>query len=346
MNKIDLGILEPLLQDSAVNEIMVNGYEKIFTERQGRIVRRPESFSSSSAYVALVERLAAAHGKVLSPESPYADLRLEDGSRVSIAMSPMAVDGPVLTIRRFSPQVFSLADLAKIGSLSAKATSFLELAVKARANIIISGPTSSGKTTFLNALAMGIPLEERIVTIEDTPELRLPHENWVRLEAVTSMRGDIVSVKDCLVSALRMRPDRIIVGECRRNETFEMLQAMSTGHSGSLTTVHASSARDCLSRLESLVLSSIEFPLGALRRQVASALDLIVQLRRDRSGERFIAEICEISGMEEDTILLQTIFQLDGFEQLEPTGMIPRFATEIQACGLKVPSDIFKRKAP
>ena len=345
MEGVDFGILRPLMEDATVNEIMVNGFDKIFIERRGKLEKTKLSFGSAKSLLQFVAAIAKSKGVELTSERPYLDSHLPDGSRLNIVVPPMAVDSPALTFRRFSPQIYQLKDLVALGTLSDRCAYFLNLCVKARANIIISGGTSSGKTTFLNALVDVIPRDERIVTIEDTPELRIANPNWVRLEAVHTMRGDGISVRDCLVNALRMRPDRIIVGECRKNETFEMLQAMNTGHSGSLTTIHANTARDCLSRIESLVLSHADFPLPALRKQIVSALDIIVQLRRDKSGERIVTDVLELTGTEGDMITAQNIFALDAMEHAVPSGLSPKFAAEILECGLKIPDGFFDPKA-
>lgn len=341
MQDNSFSVLAPLFSDPEISEIMVNRYDRVFVEKKGKLESTSISFGSREALNHAVNSFASAKGIPLNTENPYTDTNLEDGSRLNITIAPMAVDGPFLTIRKFAPRAYTLSDLVNLGTLSVRAKTFLEYAILSRASLIVSGGTSSGKTTLLNALAQEIPASERIITIEDTPELRLPHQNWIRLEAVHSFQGEKISVRDCLVTALRMRPDRIIVGECRKKETFEMLQAMNTGHRGSLTTVHANSPRDCISRLESLVLSHVDFPAPALRRQIASALDFIIQVRRDQSGERMISEIAEVQGMQEDVVTLQPIFRTNSFDELELTGLVPKFLTEMLNQGIPIPKNFF-----
>lgn len=346
MEGLDFGILAPLLNDETINEVMVNAFDKVFVERRGKLELTKLSFGSQARFETFVLGLAKARGFELNTERPCLDSTLPDGSRLNIVIPPMAVGSPALTLRRFAPQIYQLKDLVELGTLTDRCAYFLSLCVKARANIIISGGTSSGKTTFLNALADLIPRDERIVTIEDTPELRLSHPNWIRLEAVHSLHAPTITVRDCLVNSLRMRPDRIIVGECRKNETFEMLQAMNTGHTGSLTSIHANTTRDCLARIESLVLSHADFPLPALRKQIVSAVNFVLQLRRDKSGERILTDVLELTGTEGESITAQSIFALDEMEHSAPTGLQPKFAEEIKACGYKIPDGIFDPAVP
>lgn len=345
MDIINSSPLAPLFTDDSITEIMVNRFDRIFIERSGEIEGTAVRFSSPNELFQLAVGLAKARGTNLTMENPCLDASLEDGSRINITIPPMSLEGPVLTIRKFGSRILSLDDLVQMGCLTLKAKQFISFCIQARANIIISGGTSSGKTTLLNAAAHEIPRQQRIVTIEDTPELRLPHENWVRLESVHSLSGMNVSVRDCVVAALRMRPDRIIVGECRKSETFEMLQAMNTGHDGSLTSIHSNSPRDCLARIESLILSNMDFPLLALRRQIASAINFIVQIKRDRGGDRIITEIVEVTGIEKDTITLQPIFVLGPHEELDLTGFVPKFLPEMQARRVRIPANFFDSRS-
>lgn len=342
---VDMGVLKPLLDDKAVNEIMVNRFDLIFAEHNGKLKPTNIKFDSERSLYQLIETLAGDRGTVLSNENPFLDTYLEDGSRVNAVIPPMSVGSPTITIRKFSKDPFSLTDLVTFQAMTDRCAYFLQLCVHAKTNIIVSGGTSSGKTTLLNALSAIIPLEERIVTIEDTPELRLSHNNWVRLESVPNHGGKEVSIRQCLSNALRMRPDRIIVGECRGPETFDMLQAMNTGHDGSLTTIHANSPRDCLARMESLILASQDYPMTALRKQIVSAVDIIVQVKRDRSGERRVTDILELTGVEESVITSQSIFEQNDMEVAEVNGLVPQVVKKIHDSGLKVPPDFFNPEA-
>lgn len=278
---LNFGPIQPLLQDETVSEIMVNQFDKIFVEREGKLQSTPLKFVSDKALIDLIQSIAKFTGRSLTEERPFMDGYLPDGSRINAALPPMVPNGATLTIRKFRRTPFTLSDYLQSGSITDKAAYFLHACVIARVNLVVSGGTGTGKTTFLNALSSVIPESQRVITIEDVPELSLQQENWVRLESVYRPGMAPVTTRDCLINALRMRPDRIIVGECRRDETFEMLQAMNTGHDGSMTTVHANSSRDCLTRLESLIMTSgIDIPLPALRKQIAGAIDLIIQLDR------------------------------------------------------------------
>lgn len=338
---IDLGVLKPLLEDTAVTEIMVNRFNKVFAEHNGKLRLTNIKFPSEQALVKYIGSIAAARSVSLDSESYILDTYLDDGSRVNAVLPPMAVDGASLTIRKFSQDRYTLADLVSLQALSPRCAHFIQLCIQSKLNVVISGGTSSGKTTLLNACAQLIPKDERIVTIEDTPELKLAHENWVRLEAVSNVHHRGASIKECLRNALRMRPDRIIVGECRGAETFEMLQAMNTGHDGSITTIHANSPRDCLARIESLTLSHIDLPILALRQQIVSSIDLLVQVKRDRSGERRITDVCELTGIEGNMITTQSIFVQNQMEIAEPVGLVPQLILAIQDCGLEVPTKFF-----
>jgi len=309
---IGLGPLEALLADESIGEIMVNGAREIFVERSGLIEPCASVFTDDDAVRAAIERIVAPVGRRIDESSPMVDARLPDGSRVNAVIPPLALRGPAITIRRFNRRLFEPADLVSIGSLSRPMLDFLALCVAHRRSIVVSGGTGSGKTTLLNLLSNLIPRGERIITIEDAAELRLAHPHLVALEsrpANLEGRGE-VTIRDLVRNALRMRPDRIVVGECRGGEALDMLQAMNTGHDGSLTTVHANSARDVLSRLETMVLmAGVEMPLIAIREQVASAIDIVVHQARLPDGSRRIVEIAELTGMEGGRVLMQPLFR-------------------------------------
>jgi pilus assembly protein CpaF len=307
-----LGAIEGLLADPEITEIMVNKYDEIYIEKKGRLTLSGTAFTDDSTVLRVIERIVLPLGRRIDESMPYVDARLQDGSRVNAIIPPLAIDGPVLTIRKFSNKKLTFDDLEKFGSITREAVEYLREAVVTKKNILISGGTGSGKTTLLNVLSSFIPSDERIVTIEDSAELRLPQEHVVRLESrAPNIEGKgEVSIRDLVKNALRMRPDRIVVGECRGGETLDMLQAMNTGHEGSMTTVHANSPRDALSRLDVLVLmSGAELPLRAIREQVKSAIDIIIQQSRQKDGSRKITYISEITGMEGDTILMHNVFE-------------------------------------
>lgn len=356
MEDINLGPLAPLFKDDSITEVMVNNFKKIFVEKGGKILVTNIRFPDEAAVHTLIHNIATFANREINIQHPYLDAYLPDGSRVNAVLPPMAPSGANLTIRKFRRQPYALADLIKIGSLSEKCAYFIDTCIRARLNIIVSGGTGTGKTTFLNMLSSLIPAEERVITIEDVAELQLQHPNWVRLESVHNTAGKNISTRDCLINALRMRPDRIIVGECRRDETFEMLQAMNTGHEGSMTTIHANTSRDCLGRIESLIVtSSIDYPLAALRKQVVSAVDIIIQLRRQKSGKRVVHEIIELTGMEQNTITTQVIFTREKNQSVqksvanvnnpEPellsTGFVPTFAERFAEQGVTIPANFF-----
>ena len=309
---IGLGPLEALLVDESIGEIMVNSAREIFVERHGLIERCDVGFSDDEAVRSAIERIVAPMGRRIDESSPMVDARLPDGSRVNAIIPPLALRGPALTIRRFNRRLFSPADLVSIGSLSQPMLDFLSLCVGQRQNIVVSGGTGSGKTTLLNLLSNLIPQGERIITIEDAAELRLGHPHLVSLESRPPNlegRGE-VTIRDLVRNALRMRPDRIVVGECRGGESLDMLQAMNTGHEGSLTTVHANSARDVLSRLETMVLmAGVDMPLPAIREQLASAIDIVVHQARLPDGRRRIVEVAEVTGLESGRVLMQPLFR-------------------------------------
>jgi pilus assembly protein CpaF len=355
---IGLGPLEMLLRDESVSEIMVNRHDEIFVERGGRIERQPHAFSSDRAVRGIIERIVAPLGRRIDESSPMVDARLQDGSRVNAVIPPLALKGPSLTIRKFSRRRLNTHDLIELGSLSAAMARFLESCVVHRQNIIVSGGTGSGKTTLLNVLSACIPTDERIVTIEDAAELQLHQANLVSLEArpANAEGRGFVSIRDLVRNSLRMRPDRIVVGECRGGEALDMLQAMNTGHEGSLTTLHANSPRDALSRLETLVLMSGDsLPLAAIRDQIASAVDIIVQQTRFACGSRKVTSISEVCGMEGGRIQLQEIFRFDRLGRRDSGRVegrftacdcIPSFYESLRARGEAVDLEDFDREAP
>lgn len=355
---VGLGPLEALLADDAVTEVMVNRYNDIFIERNGQLTRSEISFSNDASVMAAIERIVSPLGRRIDESSPMVDARLKDGSRVNAIIPPLAIKGPCITIRKFSKTKLNENDMMRFGSINAEMTQFLKVAVELRANIVISGGTGSGKTTLLNVLSGFIPDDERIVTVEDAAELQLSQPNLVSLEArPANIEGrGAVTIRDLVKNCLRMRPDRIVVGECRGGEALDMLQAMNTGHDGSLTTAHANNPRDCLSRLEVMTLmSGLEIPMQAIREQICSAVNLIVQQTRFSCGTRRVTYITEVTGIENNTILLQDIFKFhqDGFGpdgkvrgHFAPTGHIPDFYQELMRRGIAVDVGIFTRGAP
>ena len=309
---VGLGAVEDLLSDDSISEIMINGPYHVFVERRGRIEKVATRFSSVQSLAGVIERLLQRTGRRVDESSPMVDARLPDGSRINVIVPPLALCGPALTIRKFGKRRLRLPDLISAGTLSPAMADFLQLAVQVRRNIVVSGGTGTGKTTLLNCLSGLIPTAERVITIEDSAELQLEHANLVALEARPSNAEGAghVSIRDLVRNALRMRPDRIVVGECRGGETLDMLQAMNTGHDGSLTTAHANSPRDLLSRLEVMTLmAGMDLPLGAIREQLASAVNLVVQLARFSCGTRRVVAITEIAGTESGRIQLQDLFR-------------------------------------
>jgi pilus assembly protein CpaF len=329
---VGLGVLEDLLQDDSISEIMVNGPHAIFVERMGQLTRTALQFSSSTALQGVIERLLQKTGRRVDESSPMVDARLVDGSRVNVVVPPLSLCGPAVTIRKFGKRRPDMDSLIANGTLSTQMAEFLRLAVLARRNIVVSGGTGTGKTTLLNCLSALIPPGERIVTIEDSAELSLQHQNLVSLECRPGNvegRGQ-VGIRDLVRNALRMRPDRIVVGECRGGETLDMLQAMNTGHDGSLTTAHANSPRDLLSRLEVMTLmAGMDLPLAAVREQIASAINLIVQQARFSCGARRIVVIAEVTGTESGRVQMQDLFRFDRVT----TGGSGEAAGGFRACG-------------
>ena len=350
---LGLGPLEDFLEDDRITEIMVNASDQVFVEIEGKLQKTGASFTDDAQLLGVIERIVAPLGRRIDEKSPMVDARLKDGSRVNAIIPPLAIDGPSITIRKFAREPFQVADLVGFGSLTDQIADFLRACVEARLNILISGGTGSGKTTLLNVMSSFIPADERIVTVEDSAELQLGQPHIVRLETrPPNIEGEgEVAIRDLVKNSLRMRPDRIVVGECRGAEAVDMLQAMNTGHDGSLTTIHSNSPRDCLARLETLVMfAGLELPSKAIREQVASAIQIIVQLNRLSDGSRRVTQISEITGMEGQTITLQDIFifkqdALGGDGKVQgrflPTGFVPRFVKDLEARGIALPQGIF-----
>jgi pilus assembly protein CpaF len=349
---LGLGPLEPLLADETISEIMVNGPKKVFVERAGRLQRVNVTFESNEHLMRIIERIVAPLGRRIDESSPTVDARLKDGSRVNAVIPPISLQGPVLTIRKFFKKPLTVEDLIRFGTLTEESVEFLRSSVIAAVNVVVSGGTGTGKTTFLNIMSSFIPGDDRIITIENAAELQLRQEHVVTLESRppnVEGKGEI-SIRDLVINSLRMRPDRIVVGECRGGETLDMLQAMNTGHEGSMTTLHANNPREALSRLETMVLmAGMELPHRAIREQVAAAIDMIVQLERLRDGSRRVTAITEVQGMEGDVITMAEIFKFDqtGFEngkvigRLRPTGIRPKFMDRIEQAGIHLPPSIF-----
>jgi pilus assembly protein CpaF len=349
---LGLGPLQPLLEDDTITEIMVNGAKNIYIERKGKIHRVPVTFENNDHVMRIIDRIVAPLGRRIDESSPYVDARLQDGSRVNAVIPPISLVGPVLTIRKFSRNPITVEQLIQFGSITQEAIQFLKACVESRLNIVISGGTGSGKTTFLNVLSGFIPADERILTIENAAELQLRQEHVVTLESRPPNiegRGEI-TIRNLVVNALRMRPERIIVGEIRDEAALDMLQAMNTGHDGSMTTLHSNGPRDTLSRLETMTLmAGMDLPSRAIREQVSSAIDLICHQERMRDGTRKITNLTEVSGMEGEVITMTDIFVFEqtGFEngqimgRLRPTGLRPKFMDKIEASGINLPPSIF-----
>ncbi len=351
---LGLGPLEPLLADPTISDILVNGPDRVWVERGGVIEPTRVSFKDEAHLLKIIDRVVTRVGRRIDESSPMIDARLKDGSRVNAIIPPLAIDGPMMSIRKFRSDSLSIDDLIRIGTISEGMAVFLEGCVRAKLNVLISGGTGSGKTTLLNAMSRWIPRAERIVTIEDAAELKLQQDHVVRLETrLPNVEGrGRITQRDLLVNCLRMRPDRIIIGECRGEEALDMLQAMNTGHEGSMTTIHANSARDALRRLETMVqLAGLSLTTRAMREQIAAAIQVVIQPQRLPDGARKVIEVSEVVGIEGETISLQPIFEFkeqgvgaDGKFQgrLRATGFRPRFADRIERYGTPLPPALFK----
>ncbi len=349
---LGLGPLQPLLEDDTITEIMVNGARNIYVERRGKITRLPLTFENDEHVMRIIERIVSPLGRRVDESSPYVDARLPDGSRINAIISPVSLVGPVLTIRKFARIPFTVDQLVQLGTLTPESIQFLDACVKARINVVISGGTGSGKTTLLNVLSGFIPSDERIITIENAAELQLRQEHVVTLESRPPNiegKGEI-TIRNLVINALRMRPDRIIVGEIRDEAALDMLQAMNTGHDGSMTTCHSNTPRDSLSRIETMtMMAGMELPVRAIREQVSSAIDLVVHQERLRDGSRKVVNITEVSGMEGEVITMTDIFVFEQLSyennrvigRLHPTGLRPKFYDKIEASGIHLPPSVF-----
>ena len=346
------GPIQPLLEDPQITEVMVNGPRHVYVEKNGKLSKAAVAFEDDAHVLRVIEKIVLPLGRRIDEDTPTVDARLPDGSRVNAVIPPVAIDGPSITIRKFSEDKLTVKDLIEFGSITQIAADFLKACVEARLNVIISGGTGSGKTTLLNILSGFIPHGERIVTIEDSAELQLQQGHVVRLETQPpDIEGQHeVTIRHLVRNSLRMRPDRIVVGECRGGETIDMLQAMNTGHDGSLTTLHANSPRDALSRLETMaMMSGMDLPVRVIREQIASAVDVIVQQSRFTDGSRKVTHITEVAGMEGDTIVMTDVFKFEqeGVEdgkilgRLEPTGIRPMFSEHLKAAGFEMGPEMF-----
>ncbi len=350
---VGFGPIQPLLDEEDISEIMVNGPYQIYYEKKGKLVLSDIKFKDNDHVMRIIERIVAPIGRRIDESMPYVDARLPDGSRVNAIIPPLALNGPTITIRKFKKEALGVADLIKFGTLTPEMATFIEACIKVRLNIVVSGGTGSGKTTTLNILSSFIPEDERIITCEDAAELQLRQPHVVRLETrPANIEGKgAVPMRELIKNTLRMRPERVIVGECRGGETLDMLQAMNTGHDGSLTTAHANTPRDMLSRLETMVLmSGMDLPVRAIREQISSAINLIIQQSRLKDGSRKITYLTEIQGMEGDKIVTQDIFRFEqsGMDEngkiigrLKPTGIRPKFANKFAEFGIHLPPNIF-----
>ena len=351
-----LGPMELLLKDPSISEIMVNGPKHVFVEKSGKLVQTPVTFRDNKHLMQIIDRIVSRVGRRVDEVCPMVDARLPDGSRVNAIIPPLALDGPSVTIRRFGSNPLKLEDLLNYKSLTPEMVMLLEGAMKAKLNILISGGTGSGKTTLLNTLSSFISNDDRIVTIEDAAELQLQQDHVVRLETrPPNIEGKgRISATDLVKNSLRMRPDRIIIGECRGGETLDMLQAMNTGHEGSLTTCHANTPRDAIARLETMIMmAGFEMPAKAMRTQIASAIDLIVQANRLQGGPRKTTHITEVLGMEQDTIVMQDIFRFEktgvdengrAIGQFVSTGIRPAFMDRLESAGIRLPASTFRER--
>jgi pilus assembly protein CpaF len=349
---LGFGPLEPLLADDSITEIMVNGPKNVYVERKGNLLRSNITFEDDDHVLRVLDRIVAPLGRRIDESSPTVDARLPDGSRVNAVIRPISLVGPTITIRKFSKKPLTVEDLIRFGSITPEIAEFLRACVIGKLNIVVSGGTGSGKTTLLNVLSGFIPNDERIVTIENAAELQLRQEHVVTLESrPPNIEGrGAITIQDLVVNSLRMRPDRIVVGECRAGEALDMLQAMNTGHEGSLTTAHSNSPRDTLSRLEVMCLmAGMDLPVRAIREQVASAIDMIVHQDRMRDGTRKVVKVTEIQGMEGDIITMSDIFEFEqtGIEagkvigRIRPTGLRPKFIDKIEDAGIHLPPSVF-----
>ena len=347
-----LGPIEPLIRDDRVTEIMVNGSDHVYVEMSGKVVLTNIKFLDEDQLLNVIQFIVRTVGRRIDERSPLCDARLADGSRVNAVIRPLALNGPLLTIRKFARDPYQVEDLIRFGTANESAFGFLKAAVLSKANIIVSGGTGTGKTTFLNVLSGFIPVEDRIVTIEDAAELQLHQEHVCRMETrPKDINGEgEITIQRLVINSLRMRPERIVVGECRGGEALDMLQAMNTGHDGSMTTLHANSPRDGLARLETLVLmAGVDLPLKAIRQQIAGAINLVIQLSRLRDGSRKVSQISEIVGMEMETITMQDIFVLDQkgatadgkvIAEFKPTGLRPKILDRMFSQGIPLPKEI------
>jgi pilus assembly protein CpaF len=346
------GPIEPLLGDESITEVMVNGPKNVYIERAGKVEKTSVTFENDAHVSRIIDRIVSPIGRRVDESQPYVDARLPNGSRVNIIIPPLALRGPTVTIRKFFKRMLTAERLIEIGSISPEAIELLKACSYARLNVIVSGGTGTGKTTFLNMLSSFIPSDERIITVENAAELQLQQEHVITLESRPPNiegKGE-VTIRDLVINTLRMRPDRIVVGECRSGEALDMLQAMNTGHDGSMTTIHANSPRDTLSRLETMVLmAGLDLPVRAIREQIAAAIDVIIQLERMRDGTRRTVAITEVQGMEGDVIVMQDVFKFEqlGIEngkilgRLQPTGIRPKFTDKLEAAGIQLPPEVF-----
>jgi pilus assembly protein CpaF len=351
-----LGPLEPLLADATISDILINGHDVVYVERHGRLERAPVAFNDARHLLNTVQRIVGRMGRRVDENSPMVDGRLPDGSRINAIIPPLALDGALVSIRRFGTRPLQIDDLVRIGAMTREMKQFLAACVEARLNVLISGGTGSGKTTLLNALSAYIPPDERVITIEDAAELRLqqPHVGRLETRPQNAEGAGEVTTRDLVRNALRMRPDRIVIGECRGGEALDMLQAMNTGHAGSLTTIHANDTRDALGRLEVMVgMSGVEIPMWVIRRQIASAINVIVQVSRLQGGARKVMKITEIAGMEGENLTSHDLFAfrqtgVDGERRAQgyfhTTGVRPHYLDRLTAAGLSLPAEVFERR--
>ena len=350
------GPLEALLKDPTISDILINGPHKVYVERRGKLEKSDVKFRDSDHLLQIIDRIVSKVGRRVDETSPMVDARLPDGSRVNAIIPPLALDGPTMSIRRFGANPLKLEDLLNYKAFSPEMAMLMEAAIKARLNIVISGGTGCGKTTLLNTLSSFIPVDERIVTIEDAAELQLQQDHIVRLETRPPNiegKGEIAT-RDLVRNALRMRPDRIVIGECRGAEALDMLQAMNTGHEGSLTTLHANSPRDAQARLETMIMmGGFELPIKAMRQQISSAVDMIIQANRLQGGPRKVTSITEVMNMEQDIVIMQDVFRFKqlgidqngrAFGQFEATGVRPSFVNRLEAAGIKLPTNLFQER--